>query len=616
MLSINEVFGFIRPDIDIHNLGVTTVGKLLEDCGYKVLIGDAMIASAVAQISKLDNISLLTKWIYQHQITRLGFSYRLDPSNAQLYFGKIVYLLRSNEMFSEQGGPLRKLYFAGLPEACFRIEKEYNGEFPTFIGDETQMETLLKLEVPAEKIPAFISKSSKYDDDRLSFAKELVETGSYRLFQREMGTNYSEFGGFEDSLAKRINANRKKSTLPLTRVHVGPYQPNYAEAKKEFLSWLHKLSSAGLLDIVSVGSSQLSQSDFGTDWGDRPNGGGVPINSEKDLRDIWQAARPMLVRTYSATRNVPQMAEVYERTINIAWHALSLWWFNKIDGRGPNNVLENLKQHFDALKVIAQHGKPFEPNIPHHFSFRGGDDYTYVLSAYLAALIAKKMGIRYFVLQTMLNTPKYTWGVQDLAKSRSLLKLVRELEDKTFTVFHQPRAGLDYFSPDLEKAKNQLAAVTMMMDDIEPSKANSPDIIHVVSYCEAVKLATPEFINESIQITLSALNEYRYAKQKGLMDEMIYNKDVWERTEDLYSEVKNVVRFLEARIPNLYSPEGFYEVFRSGVFIVPYLWEGREEFSEAARWKTNLINGGIYVIDDNGIPIKPMKRMPNLFDTI
>lgn len=149
------------------------------------------------------------------------------------------------------------------------------------------------------------------------------------------------------------------------------------------------MSSAGLLDIVSVGSSQLSQSDFGTDWGDRPNGGGVPINSEKDLRDIWQAARPMLVRTYSATRNVPQMAEVYERTINIAWHALSLWWFNKIDGRGPNNVFENLKQHFDALKVIAQHGKPFEPNIPHHFSFRGGDDYTYVLSAYLAALIAK-----------------------------------------------------------------------------------------------------------------------------------------------------------------------------------------------------------------------------------
>ena len=614
MLRTDDVFGFIRPDIDIHTLGISTLAKLLQDCGYKVLIGDATIATAVSQISKLDNISLLLKWIIQHNITRLGFSYRLDPANAQLNFGKIVYMLRNNKMFAEQGGPIQKLYFAGLPDACFIIEREYNGEFQTFIGDETQMESLIKLEVPAEKIPNNITQSSKYDEDRLSFAKRFIENGSYRIFERDKVTNYSEYGTFKDSLTKRIAANRKKSILPLTRVHVGPYQPNYIEAKKEFLSWLHTLSSSSLLDIVSVGSSQLSQSDFGTNWGERPNGGGVPINSEKDLSDIWQAARPMLVRTYSATRNVPQMAGVYERTINIAWHALSLWWFNNIDGRGPNSVLENLKQHFEALKVIAQHGKPFEPNIPHHFSFRGGDDYTYVLSAYLAALLAKKMGIRYFVLQTMLNTPKYTWGVQDLAKARSLLKLVRELEDNTFTVFLQPRAGLDYFSPNLEKAKVQLASVTMMMDDIEPTKSNSPDIIHVVSYCEAVKLATPEYINESIKISLSALSEYRYAKEMGLVEDMRNNQEVNERTEDLYREVKYVVKVLEKRIPNLYTPEGFYEVFRSGVFAVPYLWEGKEEFKDAIKWRTAFTNGSIHVLKDNGEPYKPSERIHEIFN--
>lgn len=614
MLKDNETFGFIRPDIDIHTLGISTVGKMLEDCGYKVIIGDAKISFAVARISKLDNISLLSSWIHQFGITRLGFSYRLDPVNAQLSFGKIVYLLRNNKLFVDQGGPIRKLYFAGLPEACYLIAQEYNGQFPTFIGDETQLETLVKLEVPPEKISDRITENSKYDDDRLAIAKKIIDSGNYRLFQREAPLNYPEFGSFKDTLAKRISANRKKSTLPLIRVHIGPFQSDYAEAKKEFLSWLRSLSSIGLLDIVSVGSSQLSQSDFGSDWGDRPNGGGVPINSKKDLYDIWNASRPMLVRTYSATRNIPQMAEVYECTINIAWHALSLWWFNKIDGRGPNDVLENLKQHFDAMKVIAKHGKPFEPNIPHHFSFRGGDDYTYVLSSYLAARLAKKMGIRYFVLQTMLNTPKYTWGVQDLAKARSLLKLVRELEDHSFTVFHQPRAGLDYFSPDLEKAKIQLAAVTMMMDDIEPLKLNAPDIIHVVSYCEAVKLATPEYIDESIRITLSALSEYRFAKQKGWMDNMITNKDVEEREKDLYYEVKGIVKLLENNIPELYSPEGFYKVFRSGVFPVPYLWEGREEFSEAVKWKTNLINGGIQVIDEKGIPIKPTKRISNMFN--
>lgn len=609
MLSQKDVFGFIRPEVDVHTLGISTVSKLLEDCGYEVVIGDAEIAKSVAHISKLDNISLLIKWINRYRITRLGFNYRLDPSDAQLIFGKVVYLLRDNKIFKEQGGPIEKLYFAGLPEACYRIHKEYNGRFITFIGDETQIETLKKLEIPADKIPPYISIGSKYDDDRLSFAKSFIESGNYRLFNKAIEKNYPEFGTIEDTLAKRIAANRKSSKLPLTRVHVGPYQPNYIEAKKEFLSWLSSLSERGLLDIVSVGSSQLSQSDFGTDWGDRPNGGGVPINSEKDLYDIWQAARPMLVRTYSATRNVPQMAEVYERTINIAWHALSLWWFNKIDGRGPYNVLKNLQQHFEALKVIALHGKPFEPNIPHHFSFRGGDDYTYVLSSYLAALAAKRLGIRYFVLQTMLNTPKYTWGVQDLAKARTLLKLVRELEDGSFTVFHQPRAGLDYFSPNLDKAKIQLAAVTMMMDDIEPENDNSPDIIHVVSYCEAVTLATPEYINESIQITLSALEEYRYAKCNGLMEDMKHSNEVRERTEDLYIEVKSIVSILEAKIPNLYTPEGFYEVFRSGVFAVPYLWEGREEFAEAVKWKTGLVNGSVQVLDEQGKPIKPSQRI-------
>jgi hypothetical protein len=56
---------------------------------------------------------------------------------------------------------------------------------------------------------------------------------------------------------------------------------------------------------------------------------------------------------------------------------------------------------------------------------------------------------------------------------------------------------------------------------------------------------------------------------------MKHNNDVIERTEDLYYKVKNLVSLLETRIPYLYTREGFYEVFRSGIFAVPYLWEGR-----------------------------------------
>ncbi len=612
-MTHNDIFGLIRPEIDVHTLGVSTVGRLLEECGYKVIVGDALVAKAVAQISHIDNISLLKKWILDNRITRIGFSYRLDPRSAQLNFGKVYNLIKDNKLMKEDGGPIIQLYFAGLPDACKRVAIEYNNQIPVFIGDETQVETLTKIGVPIYNIPGSVTQNSKYDDERLVFAKELIHKGEYHFQLPVDRSGYKSFGTKNDTIMDRIDYSRSRDLLPITRVHVGPYNPNYEEAKKEFKSWLKILSETKFLDVVSIGSSQLSQSDFGNDWGDRPNGGGVPINSEKDLYEIWESSRPMLVRTYSSTRNVPDMVPVYEKTINIAWHALSLWWFNQIDGRGPNTVKENLRQHLLALDEIAKTNKPFEPNIPHHFSFRGGDDYTYVLSSYLAAITAKKRGVRYLILQTMLNTPKYTWGIQDVAKARALLKLVRELEDKNFKVYHQPRAGLDYFSPDLEKAKIQLASVTAMMDDIEPLNSDGPDIIHVVSYSEAVHLANPKIINESVQITHKAIADYRRAKKKGFISEIINGSEFDERTRDLYWEVKNTVEILEKNIPDLYSPDGLYRVFKEGVFAVPYLWEGKEEFKEAIKWRTQLIQGSVQVVDDLGQVLKPSQRLKSIF---
>ena len=209
----------------------------------------------------------------------------------------------------------------------------------------------------------------------------------------------------------------------------------------------------------------------------------------------------------------------------------------------------------------------------------------------------------------MLNTPKHTWGVQDLAKSRALLALLRELEDRDFRVVLQPRAGLDYFSADPAKAKAQLAAVTALMDDIEPGDAASPPIVHVVSWSEAVRFADPPVIDESVQITRHALAEYRRLRARGMVDDMGSDPEVQARTRDLLAESRAVIRAIEASIPDPWSPAGLYRIFASGFLPVPYLWECRDELAAAVAWRTRAIRGSVRLVDDRGVPLPVEERI-------
>lgn len=218
------------------------------------------------------------------------------------------------------------------------------------------------------------------------------------------------------------------------------------------------------------------------------------------------------------------------------------------------------------------------------------------------------------VLQNMLNTPKYTLGVQDLAKGRAMIKLVRELEDDNFKVSLQTRGGLDYFAPDLEYAKIQLAAVTCMMDDLEPDNENSPEIIHVVNYSEAVRLATPPIIKDSIKITLNALHSYRFARKMGVIPDMAHDADVQYRYEALLYDAREAIRLLEKHIPNLYTPEGFERVFKEGFLAVPYLMDQNNKWPKATMWKTAIKNGGICVVDDDGNIISTEDRYHYIID--
>lgn len=614
--SVNslDVFGFVKPVVDVHTMGVYTIANLLRDCGYKVHLAKDDVNAALENIQKVNNYSLVKRWILDKGITRIGFSYRLDPKEGCEYFMALYTHLKDDKMFIADGGPLTEISFAGLPDTCDLVKAKTDGKILVFPGNEPPIQSLRMYGVPEDILPKSIVNDSRYDGMIRDFAKKLVESQKYLLEPAQDHYGYSACGTHHDTYLARLQYAKDKGTLPIIRTHSGPYNPNRLEALKEFNSWCEDLAKSKLLDVLSIGSSQLTQSNFGENWDGLANGGGVPVNSEIEYRVIKEKASPMLVRTYSGTKNVPGLAQIHERALNISWHALSFWWFNELDGRGKNSLIDNLKEHFETVRYIAATGKPVEPNVPHHFAFRGADDVSYIVSGYLAAKACKLLGVRHLILQNMLNTPKYTWGIQDLAKGRVMLQLVRELEDSTFTTSLQSRAGLDYFAPDLEEAKIQLAAITCLMDDIEPGNNNSPEIIHVVNYSEAVRLATPPIIKESIQITLNALHEYRLARALGKVPDMKYDEDVQYRYESLMHEARAAIKLLEDNIPDLYTPEGFARVFEEGFLAVPYLMDQQHKYPKATMWKTALKNGGISVVDDDGKIIPTENRYHFILD--
>lgn len=609
-LRPGDVVGLIKLETDAHTLGVSVIQQLLEDCGITAVVGDELISRAVSRLESEELVKELRNWLTFHRVTHLGFSCRLDPDLAVSSFSRLVNILETHHLFAGQRhGCLSAIFFAGLPEACDIIRRKFPNRIAVFRGDESSIETLIRMGVQRSVIPRAIQEDAVYDELRMSFGKDLIRCERHVHVDTPQRPDYDGSATPRDSLTKRLRFAKQKGQLPLMRAHVGPFLPDQQDAIKLMIQWMRDLSRTGFLDVVSIGSSQLTQSRFGEDWGMTPNGGGVPINSTDDFRAIAFAGRPMLMRAYSGTKDVPTYAEMLEKTINIAWHALSLWWFSQLDGRGPLSLRENLEQHVEALRVAVKTNKPVENNTAHHFAFRGADDVSSIATAYLAAKLSKKQGVKNYVLQNMFNVPRATFGVQELAKSRVLLTLVRSLQDRRFRVIYQPRAGLDYFSPDLQKAKAQLAASTAMMYDVEPVDKASPEIIHVVSYSEAVRLADPQTIDDSIRITRAALNHYAGFRREAGIDAIVSGEDVMRRTKELWDETTALIGAIESSIPDVYSPAGFYQILKDGFIALPQLWGCRSEFEKATRWKTRMVNGGVAIVDDNGLAMPFEKRL-------
>jgi len=154
------------------------------------------------------------------------------------------------------------------------------------------------------------------------------------------------------------------------------------------------------------------------------------------------------------------------------------------------------------------------------------------------------------------------------------------------------------------------------MDDIEPRDPSSPEIIHVVGYSEAVRLADPAVVEESVRITRYALSEYRRLKREGAMADMAGDGEVEYRSRKLEADARAVIGAIERSIERPYAPEGLYAVLREGFLAVPRLRECRDEFQRAVAWKTRLVSGGVAIVDEGGMPVDPKARADAIADCI
>lgn len=394
----------------------------------------------------------------------------------------------------------------------------------------------------------------------------------------------------------------KSYPYPIIRHHFG--LPSYDDT----LEGVRRIAEEKVLDVISIAPDQNTQEHFfDKKYKESLDGaGGVPIRTEEEFKRLYDESRRgnyPLLRCYSGTNDVFKMAKMLKDTINNAWAAIPLCWYNVLDGRGPRQVEESIRENQMLMKWHADRNIPVEVNEAHHWGLRDAHDAIYVAASYIAAYNAKKMGVKTYIAQFMFNVPPTASPKMDLAKMLASIELIESLQDDNFKVFRQARAGLASMPQDLYEAKGQLASSAYL------SMAINPHIYHVVGFCEAHHAATPDDIIESVKITKAVVNN----TLRGMVD-FTKDLDVVKRKEELVNDamvIINSIKDLNTLCSDpLSDPHTLSQAIKLGILDAPHL-KGNK--SASGMLTTKVINGACYAYDyDSNRIIKEEERIYNI----
>lgn len=466
----------------VHVAGVVHFLSLAEQEGYEaVFLGPAV------------SIEQLFDKIEEYHPDMISVGYRLTPSNVESLLDEIA---EKRERLS-----YRPRWTFGGTKPVADVAKSYS--FFEFISDG-------------------------FDDikDSIRFLRGEV--------QEESAKSYGK------TLIERIE---KSYPYPILRHHFGlPSMEATIEGVKE-------IADSKVLDVISLGTDQNAQQYFFRQEKMQTKfdgAGGVPIRTEDDLRKLKEASlrgNYPLMRCYSGTEDVFQYAQLLVDTIDNAWTAVPLYWYNELDGRGERSIETSLKEAQDLIRWHAERGIPVEINEPHHWGLRDAHDVIPVVAAYISAYNAKRTGVKDYIAQYMFNNPNGLTFSMDLARVLAMIELVESLEDENFKIYRETRAGLPLFHADEAIAKGQLAASTFMQMVVKPH------IIHVVGFCEANHAADAKDLIESCKIVKGVIRH-------TLGEQFSIEKDerILRRKEELISEAKELLNFINKKFEKYDDP--------------------------------------------------------------
>jgi len=496
---MNNIFLGMTLGGDPHTVGIYRAGRIAKMLGLTT-----QIVPPNATIEKKLEI------IKDVQPAYLGLSYRLSPEKA---ISELKYFLTALERSIPSVFSTSRICFAALPESLSAVrqlgwDKKYNLNLQEQSRDvcETTRNTIRYFQgenhPDAEKIinifyqEACPEKISLLDE----IAREVVSGDAYL---DELPLRRPSDKGLAD-----FTVRMAESEFPVIRSHFGIP----SDSIEPTVEGIIRIASAGAVDEISLGSSDMSQRYFGNPaaFAGVKNDGGVPYKTKEDLEKLFQASRVGNYPSMKPYCHVTNILEFIDTCLDVgmlrgAHQAVPLFWFSELDGRGPMSVDDAIEEHIQAVRYLVKKGIPTEMNDPNQWSSRLAHDAVFTADYGLIASVMYAAKSPNMIFQCQFNKPVETGDYADLAKFYAAREIIQRLKPagQQSHIYFETRAGIEHFSVDQEYAKFQLARTTLLQ------MLMSPSIVHLVSYCEADHAATPDDVIESSKLLRRAMRMFR-----------------------------------------------------------------------------------------------------------